>query len=229
MSIADNLQRVREKIKRAALSAGRNFQEVKLVAVTKGVESERIIEAARCGAGVFGENYAQEFKDKHGIVNEALGSKAEWHFIGRIQRNKVKYLMGKVDLIESLDSVSVAEEINARAGRLEIQVPVLIEVNSGGEEVKGGVEPERVENFLIEMKRFRHISVNGLMAIPPFFDNPEMSRPYFRALKELKDKLESKFPGLSELSMGMSGDFETAVEEGATIVRIGTAIFGHRM
>jgi len=228
MGIAENLKGVQERIEEAALRAGRDAVEIRLVAVTKEVDPERIIEAARCGVNTFGENYAQELRDKHDIVEKTLGKKIKWHFIGRLQRNKVKYILDRAELIHSLDSLSVAEEIDKRAERLGIKVPVLIEVNTGEEETKGGIKPGHLEDFLVEMGRFPCITVEGLMTMPPFFDSPEMARPYFRRLKELRNRLRERFLGLRELSMGMSGDFEVAIEEGATMVRIGTAIFGPR-
>jgi hypothetical protein len=228
MGIAENLKSIRERIEKAANRAGRNAEEVKLLAVTKEVDAERIIEAARCGVDTFGENYAQELRDKHDVVEKALGKKIKWHFIGRLQRNKVKYVLDKAELIHSLDSLSVAEEINKRAEKLGIKVPVLLEVNIGEEESKGGLKPQQLEEFLLELGRFSQVDVKGLMTIAPFFDNPEMARPYFMQLRQLRDKLQIRFPNLRELSMGMSGDFEVAIEEGATIVRIGTAIFGAR-
>jgi pyridoxal phosphate enzyme (YggS family) len=228
MEIAENLKIIRERIERAAKRAGRNPEEIRLLAVTKEVDPERIMEAARCGVDIFGENYAQELRDKHDIVEKALEKKIKWHFIGRLQKNKVKYILGRAELIHSLDSLSVAEEINKRAEKLGIKVPVLLEINIGGEEAKGGIRPEQTESFLLEMGRFSHVTVEGLMTMPPFFDNPEMARPYFIQLRKLRDRLNPRFPNLKELSMGMSGDFEVAVEEGATIVRIGTAIFGSR-
>jgi len=227
MSVSENLKRVRERIEKAAYRARRGVEEVKLVAVTKGVNAERIIEAAGLGINAFGENYAQEFRDKRDLVEKAIERKVEWHFIGRLQKNKVKYLDG-VSLIHSLDSASVAQEINKRAEKLETNVPVLIEVNIGEEGVKGGIKSRHLDDFLSVLSSFPRIEVNGLMTMPPFFDNPEMVRPYFRKLRELRDRLQERFPKLRELSMGMSGDFEVAIEEGATIVRIGTAIFGLR-
>ncbi|MFQ5788601.1 MAG: YggS family pyridoxal phosphate-dependent enzyme, partial [Thermodesulfobacteriota bacterium] len=161
------------------------------------------------------------------FVEKSLGRKVKWHFIGRIQRNKVKYIVGSVELIHSLDSIKVAEEINKRADKLGIKVPVLIEVNAG-EEYKGGVKFENVPEFIFELKKFPNIIVEGLMIMPPYFDDPEMARPYYKNLRELQDKLQKRHPNLRELSMGMSVDFEVAIEEGATIVRIGTAIFGTR-
>jgi pyridoxal phosphate enzyme (YggS family) len=227
MSVSENLKRVRERIEKAAYRARRGVGEIRLVAVTKGVNAERIIEAAGLGINAFGENYAQEFRDKRDLVEKAIGREVEWHFIGRLQKNKVKYLDG-VSLIHSLDSASVAQEINKRAEKLETNVPVLIEVNIGEEGVKGGIKSRQLDDFLSVLSSFPQIEVNGLMTMPPVFDNPEMVRPYFRKLRELRDRLQERFPKLRELSMGMSGDFEVAIEEGATIVRIGTAIFGPR-
>jgi pyridoxal phosphate enzyme (YggS family) len=227
MSVSENLKRVRERIEKAAYRARRGVGEIRLVAVTKGVNAERIIEAAGLGINAFGENYAQEFRDKRDLVEKAIGREVEWHFIGRLQKNKVKYLDG-VSLIHSLDSASVAQEINKRAEKLETNVPVLIEVNIGEEGVKGGIKSRQLDDFLSVLSSFLRIEVNGLMTMPPFFDNPEMVRPYFRKLRELRDRLQERFPKLRELSMGMSGDFDVAIEEGATIVRIGTAIFGPR-
>ncbi len=228
MGIAENIKRVQERIEKAALRAGRDSEEIKLVAVAKGFAAERVVEAARCGIDNFGENYAQEFREKHDLVQKAFGKKIKWHFIGRLQRNKVKYLFERTELIHSLDNLSVAEEINGRAEKAGIKVPALIEVSLAGEEEKGGIKPEKLEAFLLDLRRFSHVDLKGLMTMPPFFDNPEMARPYFGELKELRDKLKQRFPNLKELSMGMSGDYEVAIEEGATIVRIGTAIFGAR-
>ncbi|MBI2487760.1 MAG: YggS family pyridoxal phosphate-dependent enzyme [Deltaproteobacteria bacterium] len=228
MGIAENIKRVQERIEKAALRAGREAEEIRLVAVSKSVETERIIEAVSFGIDTFGENYAQEFREKHDLVEKKLGRKIKWHFIGRLQRNKVKYLLNKTELIHSLDNLSVGEEINKRAEKVGIKVPVLIEVSITDEESKGGLKPEQLEEFLLELGRFSQVDVKGLMTMPPFFDNPEMARPYFKQLRQLRDKLQIRFPNLRELSMGMSGDFEVAIEEGATIVRIGTAIFGAR-
>lgn len=228
MGIAENLENIRERIEKAVNRAGRSREEIKLLAATKEVDPERIIEAARCGVDTFGENYAQELRDKHDVVEKAVGEKIKWHFIGRLQKNKVKYILDRAELIHSLDSLSVAEEINKRAEKLGLKVSVLPEVNTGEEDAKGGIRPDQVESFLAELKRFPHIIVEGLMTMPPLFEDPEMARPYFVELRKLRDKLNSGFPDLKELSMGMSGDFEIAIEEGATIVRIGTAIFGAR-
>lgn len=228
MDLPDNLKSVKERIENAAKRAGRHANDVKLVAVTKGVEPRRIIEAVSAGIHTFGENYAQEFRLKKEIIDSTVSENVEWHFIGRLQRNKVKYLIGDVELIHSLDSVTVAREIEKKAAGLGIKAKVLIEVDTGEEETKGGVGKEDLEGFLASLQGFPSVEVRGLMTMPPYFDDPESARPFFTALRDLRDKLSVKYPGLRELSMGMSGDFEVAIEEGATIVRIGSTIFGPR-
>ena len=228
MDLESNLNSVRERIENAAAKAGRDSSEIKLVAVTKKVEPERVIKSMDLGINTFGENYAQEFRDKFKVLEKEVDQEIKWHFIGQLQKNKVKYVMGKVELIHSLDSLSVAEEINKRAENMGITVPVLIEVDTGGEESKGGINPSKLEEFLKELRCLSSIDVQGLMTMPPYFDDPEMARPYFSRLRELRDSLLASFPKLNELSMGMSGDFEVAIEEGATIIRVGSAIFGER-
>jgi pyridoxal phosphate enzyme (YggS family) len=228
MDLESNLKSVRERIEKAAAKAGRDSIEIKLVAVTKRVEPERIEQALALGIDTFGENYAQEFRDKYKVLEQEVDKEIKWHFIGQLQKNKVKYIVGKVELIHSLDSLSVAKEINKRAEGLEITVPVLIEVDTGGEESKGGITPAQLESFLNELSGLSSVEVRGLMTMPPYFDNVEMARPYFIRLREFRDNLLPSFPKLIELSMGMSGDFEVAIEEGATIIRVGSAIFGER-
>ena len=228
MDLESNVNSVRERIEKAAARAGRDPGEVKLVAVTKTIEPERIIKALNLGINTLGENYAQEFRDKVKILEQEASEEIKWHFIGRIQTNKVKYIVGKVELIHSLDSISAAKEINKRAESLGIKVPVLIEVDTGGEESKAGIDPSRLEEFLNELGGLSAVDVRGLMTMPPYFDNVEMARPYYIRLRELRDSLLASFPKLLELSMGMSGDLEVAIEEGATIIRVGTAIFGER-
>ena len=228
MDLESNIKNINRRIKEAAERAGRDPNKIKLVAVTKRVEAERIKQALDLGINTFGENYAQEFRDKCKALSEQIDKEIKWHFIGQLQKNKVKYLVGKVEMIHSLDSLSVAKEINKRAESLETTVPVLIEVDTGGEESKGGVTPTGLKDFLNELKELPSIEVQGLMTMPPYFDNIEMARPYFIKLRELRDELAQSFPNLNELSMGMSGDFEIAIEEGATIIRVGSAIFGER-
>ena len=228
MDLESNLKSVRERIEKAAAKAGRDSSEIKLVAVTKRVEPERVIKALDLGINTFGENYAQEFRDKYKVLEQEVDKEIKWHYIGQLQKNKVKYIVGKVELVHSLDSLSAAEEINKRAETMGITVPVLIEVNTGGEESKGGVDPSKLETFLKNINGLSFVEVQGLMTMPPYFDDPEMARPYFSRLRELRDSLLASFPKLKELSMGMSGDFEVAIEEGATIIRVGSAIFGER-
>ncbi len=227
MNLESRIDEIRERIGSAAVRSGRRAEDVKLVAVTKQVEPDVIARAAEYGIRAFGENYAQELRLKQEIINRAVGENVEWHFIGRLQRNKVKYLVGSVALIHSLDTVSAAGEIDRKARASGIKMPVLVEVNTGGES-KGGIEPDALDGFLRELSKLAGVEVRGLMTMPPYFDDPEDARPYFAALRDSRDRLSAKYPGLKELSMGMSGDFEAAIEEGATIVRIGSAIFGSR-
>ena len=229
MDLKSNITKVRERIDKAAARVGRDPSEVNLVAVSKRVDPERIQEALSIGISTFGENYAQEFRDKQKIFESESNKKINWHFIGQIQKNKVKYIVGKVELIHSLDSLSVAHELNKRALRLEVKVPVLVEVDTGGEESKGGISPSQLGEFIAELNLLPALDIQGLMTMPPYFEDVELARPYFKKLRETRDTLITTFPGLKELSMGMSGDFEIAIEEGATIVRVGTAIFGKRV
>jgi pyridoxal phosphate enzyme (YggS family) len=228
MDLESNIKDINKRIKETAERVGRDPGDIRLIAVTKRVEPERIKQALRLGFNRFGENYAQEFRDKSKILeNEAEGA-IEWHFIGQLQKNKVKYILGKVELIHSLDSLSVAREINKRAEAMDIKVPVLIEVDTGGEESKAGIAPAQLKEFLNELRMLSSVKVCGLMTMPPYFNNVEMARPYFSRLRKIRDGLLPEFPQLKDLSMGMSGDFEIAIEEGATIVRVGSAIFGER-
>lgn len=227
MNLEARIDEIRKRIEAAAVRSGRKAGDVKLVAVTKQVEPEVIARAARYGLLTFGENYAQELRLKQEIISNTVNDNVEWHFIGRLQRNKVKYLVGSVAMIHSLDTVSAAGEIDRRARADGTKMPVLVEVNTGGES-KGGVEPDALDGFLQELSEMSGLDVRGLMTMPPYFDDPDGARPYFAKLRDLRDVLSSKYPGLKELSMGMSGDFEVAIEEGATIVRIGSAIFGSR-
>lgn len=227
MNLESRIDEIRARIGKAAARSGRRAEDVKLVAVTKQVEPDVIARAAGYGILAFGESYAQELRLKQEIIGRAVGENVEWHFIGRLQRNKVKYLVGTVALIHSLDTVSSAAEIDRKARASGIRMPVLVEVNTGGES-KGGIEPDALDDFLHEVSVLPGVEVRGLMTMPPYFDDPRDARPYFAALRGLRDRLSAKYPGLKQLSMGMSGDFEVAIEEGATIVRIGSAIFGNR-
>jgi pyridoxal phosphate enzyme (YggS family) len=223
-SVKENLLKVRERIERAAQKAGRDPKEIKLVAVSKTVEVDRIKEAIEAGVSILGENYVQEAQEKI----EALGKSVSWHFIGHLQSNKAKYAVRLFDVIHSIDSIPLAEELNRRAEQPDRVIRVMIEVNLSKEATKFGTDEERVLNLARRIQNLDHLSLEGLMTMPPYFDSPEMSRPYYVALRELKDRMVKEGIPLKELSMGMSNDFEIAVEEGATYVRVGTAIFGPR-
>jgi hypothetical protein len=223
-TIRENLLKVRERMERAAQKAGRDPKEINLVAVSKTVEVDRIKEAVGAGVSILGENYIQEAEKKV----EVLGKPVSWHFIGHLQSNKAKYAVRLFDVIHSIDSVSLAEELDRRAAQSDRVIKVMIEVNLSGEATKFGTDEERVLNLARRIQNLGHLSLEGLMTMPPYFDSPEMSRPYYAALRELKDRMFADGIRLKELSMGMSNDFEIAIEEGATYIRVGTAIFGPR-
>ncbi len=226
MGIKENLEIINGWIESACERSDRKASEVKLLAVSKQVEVQRIKEAFDCGQKTFGENYVQEFVSKYEELSD-MGD-IDWHFIGHLQKNKVKYIIDKVSMIHSVDKISLAKEIDKRAGNLNITVPVLIEVNLGDEQSKSGIQESELEGFVEQLSELSSIDVCGLMALPPYSYNPEDSRKYFIRLRELRDSLKNSYNNLCELSMGMSGDFEVAIEEGATMVRVGTAIFGER-
>ena len=226
MNACEKLNYVLERIEKTCERVGRDPKSVKLLGATKTVPPETINEFYNCGLKVFGENRVQEFLKKYEALKDL---NIEWHFIGYLQTNKVKYLMGKVVLIHSLDRKNLADEIQKRAQKNNIVQDVLIEVNIGGEETKAGVEPEKLKELFEYTLNLSNIRVLGLMCIPPYLENPEDVRPYFRKLRKLKEELEKDYNVLlPHLSMGMSHDFEVAIEEGATIVRIGTLLFGER-
>jgi pyridoxal phosphate enzyme (YggS family) len=223
--IARNLEEVKRRITAAARRSGRDPAAVKLVAVSKTVEVGRIKDAWDAGQKIFGENYLQEARPKI----EALGEAASWHFIGHLQSNKAKAAVALFELIHGVDRLKLAQALNAAAAQTGKVQEILIQVNLGGEETKSGAPPEAAPALLREISRLPRLRVAGLMTMPPWFTDPEAVRPYFRALRELRERLlQLEICPLPELSMGMSGDFETAIEEGATLVRIGTAIFGGR-
>jgi len=222
--IRENLLRVTERIEKAAQNAGRNFKDIRLVAVSKTVETDRIKEAIEAGVSILGENYVQEAQKKI----EEIGKSVSWHFIGHLQSNKTKVAVRLFDAIHSVDSVALAEELNRRAQQVNRKIPVMIEVNLSGETTKFGTEEEKVTSLAQGVLKLDHLSLEGLMTMPPYFDDPEMSRPYFIQLRELKERLVKGGIPLKDLSMGMSNDFEIAIQEGATYVRVGTAIFGAR-
>lgn len=225
LCIEKNLARVRSEIATASLRAGRTPASVRLVGVTKTKPARIIREAYECGLRDFGENYAQEMLTKQRELADLPD--INWHFIGALQSNKVKSLVGNVSMIHSVDRESLANEINRRvAGG---KCAILVEVNIGNEETKSGVQPAKVESLFEKIFALENLDAVGLMCIPPFGASPEDSRKFYRFLRETRDRLEDKFGRrLPELSMGMSHDFTVAIEEGATIVRIGAAIFGER-
>ena len=226
-AIAEHLAEIHGSIAAAARRAGRDPAAVRLVAVSKTHPAAAVEEAARAGQRLFGENYVQEFAAKVREVREPV----EWHFIGHLQSNKVRQIAGLVTLIHSVDRLSLAEEIDRQWARLGTACEVLIQVNIAGEATKSGTSAEALLDLVRAVAALPHVRVRGLMTMPPFFDDPEAARPYFRELKRLADRIDAAaIPGvtMAELSMGMSGDYEAAVEEGATLVRIGTAVFGER-
>ncbi len=227
-SVAENIRRVRDVIEDAAVKTGRNPSEVRLMAVTKTVEDDRILEAIEAGVDIIGENYVQEGKRKV----EKLGRRGvEWHLIGYLQSNKAKYAVRIFDMIHSVDRSSLAQEIDRRAGMAGSAAKILVEVNLSGETTKGGVKKDEALALIREIAKLENLSVCGLMTMPPWFDAPEQARPYFAALRELRDRVVAEKIGnvlMEELSMGMTGDYRVAVEEGATIVRVGRGIFGER-
>ena len=224
MSLAERYARVLDRVAQAARRAGRDPDDVTLVAVSKTWPADVLKDAAGAGVEVFGENRAQELKEKHAV----LGDRVRWHFVGPLQSNKVRHVAGVAELVHSVDRYGLAEAIARRARSLGIVQDVLIEVNTGGEATKHGVEPAGAARLAEEVAGLDGIAVKGLMTIPPRTGDPEGARPYFRDLAALGDLVAASIPGARELSMGMSADFEQAIEEGATIVRVGEAIFGPR-
>ena len=224
MSIPERLKAVRERIEAAADRAGRNPSAVRLVAVTKGFPAHVAIDAFRAGAIDLGENRAQELREKAIAVTEPV----RWHFIGHLQTNKARQVVGLATLIHSVDRLALAQEIARRARNAGATQDVLIEVNVSGEPTKHGVEPARAVHLAEEADELDGVRVRGFMTMAPLAEDPEASRPYFSDLSELRDRVRGVLPHVAELSMGMTRDFEVAVEEGATLVRVGEAVFGPR-
>ncbi len=232
--LKENLENILNRIRITAINCDRNPESIRLVAVTKTVPANRIKDAIQAGATIFGENYVQEAGDK---IRELSPYPVSWHFIGTLQSNKAKYVVKLFDLIHSVDSVKLAMEINKQAEKISKIQDILIQVNVAGEAQKSGISPEQTLEMLKAVSKFENISVKGLMTMPPYFNDPEKVRPFFKQLRQLRNKLQKNFSDpssaghirLDELSMGMTGDFEAAIHEGATLVRIGTAIFGERV
>jgi pyridoxal phosphate enzyme (YggS family) len=225
-SLSERLSEINGRIARAALKSGRRPENVQLVAVTKMIPVDRLGEAISCGIKVFGENRVQDFLAKH----EAWGDRVEWHLIGHLQQNKVKYLVDKVGLIHSLDSIDLARRLDSLSETGGRPWRVLVQVNVAGEATKHGLTPEVTPAFLDEIRSLPGLKVSGLMTIAPYEENPEAVRLVFRKLRLLRDEVSRDRPwlNLQHLSMGMSNDFEIAIEEGATMVRIGSALFGYQ-
>jgi len=223
-TIRENFLKVKEQIERGAQRSKRDPGEIKLVVVSKTVDPARIREAIEAGAVLLGENYVQEAQKKI----ETMGRPVAWHFIGHLQSNKAKVAVQLFDMIHSLDSVHLAEELNRRAMQANRVIQVLIEVNLAKEATKFGTDEEKLFALARKVKELDHLSLEGLMTMPPYFDSPEEARPYFVELRKWKERMEREGIRIKELSMGMSNDFEIAIEEGATYIRVGTAIFGPR-
>jgi len=231
MSISENVAAVRERIANAARRAARSREEIVLMAVSKTQSAERIREAYDVGLRVFGENRVQEFSGKAGALADLPA--AEWHMIGHLQTNKAAKAAELFRAVDSVDSLKLAEKLDAAARKLGKKLEVLIEINAGGEAAKSGVVPDSpaLEELLTAAPQLGALVFRGLMTVPPFTDDPQGARPYFRKLRELRDTIAARqlpVVAMDQLSMGMSHDFEVAIEEGSTCVRVGTAIFGER-
>ena len=231
MSLAENIARVQEILERAARRSSRKPDEIQLMAVSKTFPPEKIREAYVMGLRLFGENRVQEFAGKADALRDLPG--AQWHLIGHLQTNKAAKAAELFAAVDSLDSLRLAEKLNAAAEKLGRDLAALVEVNVGGEAAKSGLAPDssELDDILTAAPKFSRLHVQGLMTVPPFNEDPQAARPFFRQLRELRDKIAArKLSGISMdvLSMGMSHDFEVAIEEGSTCVRLGSAIFGER-
>ena len=229
IQLLDNLKEIYRKMAHAAMRAGREPSEVRLIAVTKTVSPDLIRKAVDVGLREFGENRVQEahMKVKSDELRER-GERIAWHLIGHLQKNKVKNAVGLFDLIHSVDSLELAEDIDRQAAHISKVQRILVQVKLSEEETKYGLPEDELFSLLGRISALKNISIEGLMTMPPFFDDPEKTRPYFRKLATLRDGAQKKGFSLAGLSMGMSHDFEVAIEEGATMVRVGTALFGER-
>ena len=227
MDLKKRLENVKDRINKAALKCSRDPESILLVAVSKTIPANSVREAIEAGVTTLGESYVQEARNKFNVLGRYPVS---WHFNGHLQSNKAKYAVRLFDLIHSVDTLKLAGELNKQAKKVNKIQDVLIQINISKEPSKSGSDIENARKLIKDIVLFENLSVKGLMAMPPFFNNPEKARPYFIALRNLRDQIQKAFPGviLNELSMGMTGDFEVAIEEGATLVRIGTAIFGER-
>ncbi len=229
VSIASSVQDIRNGVSQAAIRAGRDPSTVQLIAATKTVAPHLLVEAYDAGLRIFGENRLQEAQEKIPAIGPREG--LSWHFIGRMQRRKIKDIVGKFTLLHSVENVGQAQGIDVVAEKLGIQQDILLEINVAGEESKGGFVRDNIEDAIAQIDRLPHVAIRGLMTLPPFSDHPEAARPYFVELRQLRDSLAKRkltHGDMIELSMGMSRDYHIAIEEGATMVRVGSAIFGQR-
>ena len=227
MDLKNRLENVNDRINKAALKCGRDPENIHLIAVSKTIPANRVKEAIELGVTILGENYVKEARDKFNVLGTYPVS---WHFIGHLQTNKAKFAVRLFDLIHSVDTLKLARELDKQAKKVNKFQDILIQINVSKEPSKSGSDIENAANLIKDIVHLENVSLKGFMAMPPFFNNPEKARPYFIALRNLRDQIQKTLPGvaLNELSMGMTGDFEVAIEEGATFVRIGTAIFGER-
>ncbi|MCL1883452.1 MAG: YggS family pyridoxal phosphate-dependent enzyme [Defluviitaleaceae bacterium] len=227
MSIKENVKAIRDIISDSAKKSGRQPSDIKIIGVTKTVEVERINELLEAGVTEIGENRVQEFLPKHEYFSKKETHPSKWHFIGHLQRNKVKFIADKVDLIHSVDSLPLASEINRRGEQLDKVINILAEINISGEASKFGIPPSDILKFVENLANMRFVRLSGLMCVPPFVENPEENREFFAKMKKIMVDIQKKciyHTELIELSMGMSGDLAVAISEGATMVRIGTAL-----
>lgn len=228
MSIKENISDILQRVAKAAEKSGRKFEDIKVIAVSKTVNADKAKEAIKGGISNLGENRVQELVSKYETLSDY---NLNWHMIGHLQKNKVKYIIDKVELIHSVESKDLANEINKRAKQHNLIAKVLIELNIGEEESKFGINAENVRSFVKELEQYDNIEILGLMTVAPYCENPEEIRWVFKRMKEIYDdisKMKIKNTNMKYLSMGMTNDFEIAIEEGSNIVRIGTAIFGAR-
>jgi pyridoxal phosphate enzyme (YggS family) len=228
VALRDRLERVKERIRIAAEACRRPVEAVRLIAVSKTMPAEVVREAIEAGVTDLGENYIQEASEK---FHSLAALPVNWHFIGHLQSNKAKYAVRMFDLIHSVDSLKLAKELDKYAKKNDKIQPVLIQINVAKENSKSGIYVENTLKLVTDISRLDNVAVKGLMTMPPFFNAPDKVRPYFAALRQLRDRIKAEnIPNITmdELSMGMTGDFEAAIAEGATMVRIGTAIFGER-
>jgi len=226
--LKQRLEQIGQRIRQAAESCNRDADSVRLVAVSKTIAADIVKEAIATGVTILGENYIQEARHKFKALVQYPVS---WHFIGHLQSNKAKYAVRLFDLIHSVDSLKLARELNKQAAKVDKIQQILVQVNISAEDTKSGILTEEAPRLIAEISQLKNLAVKGLMTMPPYFYQPEKVQPFFAALRELRDQIkEQSLPNVSldELSMGMTGDFEVAIKEGATLVRIGTAIFGKR-